>query len=93
MRVTRWIVLPLVLKVLYKLGFFEGIVKSSKTIRQISRMIFKVALKQFCMESTFICNSDLTEYCVSFKHSLGETIHSVNLIEPTILVLKTRVGL
>ena len=49
MRVTKWIVLPLLPKVLYKLGFFEGIVKSGKTIRQISRMIFKVALKRFCM--------------------------------------------
>ena len=52
MRVTRWTVLPLVPKALYKLGFFEGIVKSSKTIHQISRMIFKVALKQFCMNKT-----------------------------------------
>ena len=35
-----------------QIGFFEGIVKSSKTIRQISRMIFKVAPKQFCMNKT-----------------------------------------
>ena len=49
MRVTRWIVLPLLPKVLYKLGSFEGIVKSGKKIRQISWMIFKVTLKRFCM--------------------------------------------
>ena len=50
MKVTRWIVLPHLSKSLYKLGFFEGIVKSGKTIRQISRMMFfKVALKRFCM--------------------------------------------
>ena len=49
MRATRWIVLQLLPEVHYKLGFFEGIVKSGKTNRQISLMIFKVALKQFCM--------------------------------------------
>ena len=48
--------MPLLPKALYKLGFFEGIVKSSKTIRQISRMIFKVALKQFCMNKTNLEN-------------------------------------
>ena len=35
-----------------QIRLFEGIVKSSKTIRQISRMIFKVAPKQFCMNKT-----------------------------------------
>ena len=43
MRATRWIVLRLLPEVHYKLSFFEGIVKSGKTVRQISRMIFKVA--------------------------------------------------
>ena len=52
MRATRWIVLQLLPEVHYKLGFFEGIVKSGKTVRQISRMIFKVALKRFCMNVT-----------------------------------------
>jgi hypothetical protein len=38
MRVTRWIVLPLLPKVIY--DFFEGIVRSGKTIRQITQMIY-----------------------------------------------------
>ena len=41
MRVTRWIVLPLLPKALYELGFFEGIVTSGKTIRQITRITDK----------------------------------------------------
>ena len=40
MGVTRWIVLQLLPKTLYELGFFEGIVRSGKTIRQITRMIY-----------------------------------------------------
>ena len=53
-RVTRWIVLQFLPKSLYKLEFFEGIVKSGETIYHISGMIFKAALKQFCM---FLCQS------------------------------------
>ena len=40
MRVTRWIVLPFLPKALYELGFFEGIVRSGKTIPQINRMVY-----------------------------------------------------
>ena len=54
MRVTRWIALPLLPKALYKLGFFEGIVKSGKTIRHISRMIFKVEGKIWKNQKTKI---------------------------------------
>jgi hypothetical protein len=49
MRFTRWIVLPLLPKALYQLGFFEGIVKSGKTIRQITWMIYQVDLRRFCI--------------------------------------------
>jgi hypothetical protein len=40
MRHTRWIVLSLFPKELYKLGFLEGIVRSGKKIHQITRMIY-----------------------------------------------------
>ena len=39
MRVARRIVLPLLTKAHNEFGFFEGIVRSAKTIRQITRMI------------------------------------------------------
>ena len=69
MRATRWIVLRLLPEVHYKLSFFEGIVKSGKTVRQISRMIFKVALKRFCMNVTLKKNylGKLIEESLSFK--------------------------
>jgi hypothetical protein len=45
MRVTRWIVLPLLTKALYMFGWFKGILK-----KKFALLLFHgVALTRFCM--------------------------------------------
>jgi hypothetical protein len=86
MRVTRWIVLPFLPEALYKLGIFEEIVKCGKTIRQISRMIFKVALKRFCMNVTLKKNlGKLMEESLSFKiKSNSKVLNSTCMVKKII---------
>ena len=64
-KLPKRIVLPLFTKALNEFGFFEGIVRSGKTIRQVTRMIYQVSLKRLCMpitSSSHVFTNSVTTY-------------------------------
>ena len=61
MRVTRWIVLPLPIKALYKFGCFEGILQRAKFAMLL---IYWVSLTRFCMIFNMFYLISKYQFCV-----------------------------